>query len=148
MRKLYLFVTLLLASSVSFAAPVIKTTCSSNWSSASILDLNRLLQIVDAILVTHGDREVTNSIKSIKAETSSASEIKIAGIQNKVLLQFFQQINGYLAIRFVSASGQIIDQQNINNPVRQVVLNSKVTGNYIISISNGRNINTSKQVIL
>jgi hypothetical protein len=93
-------------------------------------------------------KENYTSIKSIKSETSSSTEINIAGIQNKVLMQFPQQIKGNLLVRFISASGQIIDQQNINNPVGQVVLNSKVTGNYIISISNGQEINTAKQVIL
>jgi hypothetical protein len=88
-------------------------------------------------------------IKSIKMDASSIStDIKIASIQNKVLLQFPLQIKGNLIVRFVSLSGQIVDQQKINNPVGQVVLNSKVTGTYIISVSNGQDINAAKQVIL
>lgn len=89
------------------------------------------------------------AIKSIKTDTNSSNtEIKIAGIQGKVLLQFASEIKGNLTVRFVSASGQILDQQTISNPVGQVVLNSKLTGNYIISISNGQAFNTAKQVIL
>jgi hypothetical protein len=88
------------------------------------------------------------SIRSIKSEAAVSNEIKIAAIQNKVLLQFDQEVKGSLTVRFVSVSGQIADQQIINNPVGQVVLNSKVAGNYIISVSNGQNINTAKQVIL
>lgn len=88
-------------------------------------------------------------IKSIKTNlTYTTADIKIASIQNKVLLQFPQEIKGRLLVRFVSLNGQIVDQQNINNPVGQVVLNSKVTGVYIISVSNGQGINTAKQVIL
>jgi hypothetical protein len=89
-------------------------------------------------------------IKSTKAEIASASAtgIRIAAIQNKVLLQFAHEIKGNLTVRFVSKNGQVVDQQTINNPVGQVVLNSKLTGNYIISISNGQEINTAKQVIL
>ncbi|HTM93554.1 MAG TPA: hypothetical protein VL095_14135, partial [Flavisolibacter sp.] len=88
------------------------------------------------------------AVKSIKLETASVAEIKIAGISNKVLLQFPQEIKGNIMVRFVSKSGQVVDQQIINNPVGQVVLNSKVTGNYIITVSNGQDFNTAKQVIL
>jgi protein involved in ribonucleotide reduction len=88
-------------------------------------------------------------IKSIKTDiTSTIADIKISSIQNKVLLQFPLQVQGNLIVRFVSLNGQIVDQQNINNPVGQVVLNSKVTGNYIISVSNGQDINAARQVIL
>jgi len=85
-------------------------------------------------------------VKSIKAEASN--DIKIASIQNKVLLQFSQEVKGTVVVRFVSQNGQVADQQTISNPFGQVVLNSKVTGNYIISLSNGQDINTAKQVIL
>lgn len=88
------------------------------------------------------------SIKSIKIEIASVGEIKIASVSNRVLLQFPKEIKGSLTVRFVSRNGQVMDQQIINNPVGQVVLNSKVTGNYIIAVSNGQNINTAKQVIL
>lgn len=93
-------------------------------------------------------KAVYTSIKSMKAETTPVSEIKIASIFNKVLLQFPQEIKGNLTVRFVSRNGQVVDQQTINNPVGQVVLNSKVAGNYIIAVSNGQDINTAKQVIL
>jgi hypothetical protein len=93
-------------------------------------------------------KTVYTAVKSIKSETASVAEIKIAGISNKVLLQFPQEIKGNLTVRFVSRSGQVVDQQIINNPVGQVVLNSKVTGNYIIAVSNGQSINSAKQVIL
>lgn len=86
-------------------------------------------------------------IKSIKAEAPSP-DIRIASIENKVLIQFPKQISGALVVRFVSMSGQIADQQVITNPIGQVILNSKVKGNYVISISNGQDINTAKQVIL
>lgn len=90
----------------------------------------------------------TTVIKSIKTNTSyTNTDIKIASVQNKVLLQFPNEIKGSLTIRFVTVNGQIVDQQTINNPLGQVVLNSKVKGNYIISIS-GQDLNTAKQVIL
>ena len=89
------------------------------------------------------------TVQSIKADINAkVSDIKIAAIQNKVLLQFPMQVKGNLVVRFISMSGQVADQQYIANPVGQVVLNSKVSGNYIISVSNGQDINTAKQVIL
>lgn len=90
---------------------------------------------------------VYTDIKSIKAEAVTSS-IGIASVQNKVLLQFPKEIKGTVTVRFVSLNGQVVDQQTINNPVGQVVLNSKVTGNYIISLSNGSDVNTAKQVVL
>jgi hypothetical protein len=99
--------------------------------------------------VDFDDKTIVTSIKSIKTDISSTiADIKIASVQNKVLLQFPLQVQGNLIVRFVSLNGQIADQQIINNPVGQVVLNSKLTGNYIISISNGQDINTAKQVLL
>lgn len=87
-------------------------------------------------------------VKSIRTNiTYTNADVKIASVQNKVLLQFPQEIKGSLVVRFVSMNGQLTDQQTINNPLGQVVLNSKVKGNYIISIT-GQDINTSKQVIL
>lgn len=91
---------------------------------------------------------VYTPVKTIKTETVGIAEIKIASVQNKVLLQFPNEIKGMMQVRFVSLSGQVVDEQRINNPVGQVVLNSKVTGNYVISVTNGQNVNVSAQVIL
>jgi hypothetical protein len=91
----------------------------------------------------------TTAIKSIKSNvTYTNADIKIASVQNKVLLQFPNEIKGSLTVRFVSMTGQLVDQQTINNPLGQVVLSSKVTGNYVISVTNGQDLNTAKQVIL
>lgn len=89
------------------------------------------------------------SVKSIMADDHSGiSDIKIASASNKLLLQFPQPVRGKVTVRFVSLSGQVVDQQMINDPAGQVILNSKFSGNYIISISNGQNIHAAKQVIL
>lgn len=93
-------------------------------------------------------KETYSAIRSIRSEVITTSNIKIASFQNKVLLQFPEQVKGNVLVRFVSFNGQVMDQQNISNPVGQIILNSKVTGNYIISVSNGQDVNTSSQVIL
>lgn len=93
-------------------------------------------------------KSTVTAVQSVRDDVTAATEIRIASIQNKVLLQFPVQVSGALTVRFVSLSGQVVTQQLINNPVGQVVLNSPVTGHYIISVSNGKTINTAKQVIL
>jgi hypothetical protein len=93
-------------------------------------------------------KAIYTSVQFIKFETVAASDIKIAATGAKVVLQFPSQVKGSLVVRFVSKNGQVVDQQSISNPIGQVVLNSKFTGNYIISISNGNDINTAKQVLL
>lgn len=124
---------------------------SSAVSNYSFIDKNLSAKIVYYRIkeVDLDGKTTRTAIKSIRTDViSTASNIKIASIQNKVLLQFPQEIKGGLVVRFVSMNGQLVDQQTINNPVGQIVLNSKVTGNYVISVSNGQDINTAKQVIL
>lgn len=110
---------------------------------------------VSARVVYYRIKEVDNdgsqsytAIRSLRVEQALFSDIKIASVQNKVLLQFSQEVKGNVLVRFVSLSGQVVDQQTITNPVGQIVLSSRFTGNYIISISNGQDINAAKQVIL
>lgn len=132
-------------------AYVAATGNSSAVSNYSFTDKNLSAKIVYYRIkeVDLDGKTTLTAIKSIRTDViSTASNIKIASIQNKVLLQFPQEIKGSLVVRFVSMNGQLTDQQTINNPVGQIVLNSKVTGNYVISVSNGQDINTAQQVIL
>lgn len=124
---------------------------SSSTSNYAYTDKN-----ISAKLIYYRVKEVDvdgstslTTIKSVRMDgTAMGTDIKIASVQNKVLLQFPQQINGNIVVRFVSANGQVADQQTINNPLGQVVLNAKVKGIYIISITDGNQINTAKQVML
>jgi hypothetical protein len=134
-------------NTIAYVAAVGNSSATNNYS---FTDKNISAKVVHYRIkeVDVDGKTVYTAIKSIKSETASVAEIKIAGFANKVLLQFPQEIKGNLTVRFVSRSGQVVDQQVINNPVGQVVLNSKITGNYIIAVSNGQGINTAKQVIL
>jgi hypothetical protein len=134
-------------SAIAYFSAVGNTSATNNYS---FTDKNVSAKVVYYRVkeVEADGKAVYTTIKSLKSETTATPEIKIAGISNKVLLQFPQEIKGNLAVRFVSKNGQVVDQQIINNPAGQVVLNSKFTGNYIIAVSNGQNINTAKQVIL
>jgi hypothetical protein len=88
------------------------------------------------------------AIKSVKTETVIESNIKIAAVRNRVLLKFPEEIKGDVVVRFVSLSGQILEQQTINHAIGQVMLTSKTQGNQIVSVSNGSGLNLAKQVIL
>ena len=135
-------------NTIAYVAAVGNSSSTSNYSypdkSLSAKVVYYRIKEVDI----DGNTTLT-SIKSIRTDlVLTTSDIKIAAIQNKVLLQFPQQIKGNIVVRFVSINGQVVDQQLISNPAGQVVLNSKFTGNYFISITDGNQINTAKQVIL
>jgi hypothetical protein len=85
---------------------------------------------------------------SIKTDAATKGDVRIASISNRLLLQFPSQVSGTVVVRFLNMSGQVIDQQQLSNPAGQIVMNTGFSGNYIISISNGRNINKATQVIL
>ena len=87
-------------------------------------------------------------IKVIRQAVEENSGVRIASSQHKVLLHFPKELKGQFSVRFVNTAGQVVDQQMITNPVGQVVLNSKVNGSCIISLSNGNNFHVARQVIL
>ena len=87
-------------------------------------------------------------VQAIRKTGSRAVEVSISAVQHKVLLQFSEQVKGNLTVRFVSGNGQVADQQVLSNASGQVVLTAKVSGNYIISLSNGQGLNMARQVIL
>ena len=134
-------------NTVGYIAAVGNASAVSNYS---FTDKN-----VSAKLVYYRIKQVDydgtttyTTIRTIKSDNASANDIKIAAVNKKVLLQFASEVKGQLTVRFVNGNGQVIDQQIISKATGQVVLNSKVSGNYIISLSNGQDINTAKQVIL
>lgn len=135
-------------NTIAYVSAIGNSASTSNYSftdkNLSAKDIYYRIKEVDV-----DSKTSFTSIQHIRADISSnTNDIKIAGIQNKVLMQFSTQVKGNVLVRFISMNGQVADQQLISNPVGQVVLNSKVSGNYIISISNGQDINTAKQVIL
>lgn len=135
-------------NTIAYVSAVGNSSAASNYS---FTDRNLSAKIA-YYRIKEADIEGNTSftaVKWIKMETASAtSDIRIAASQNKVILQFPRQVRGSLMVRFVSLNGQVMDQQAISNAAGQVVLNSKLSGNYIISVSNGQDINTAKQVIL
>jgi hypothetical protein len=87
----------------------------------------------------------TQAVKSV----TGAVDVKVAAINNRVVLQFSAPAKGDVEVRLVSLSGQVVSKQVLRQPVGQVVLNTAtVKGNYIISVSNAQDINVAKQVVL
>lgn len=87
----------------------------------------------------------TQAVKS----AASTVDVKVAAINNRVVLQFSSPVKGDVEVRLVTLSGQVISKQVLRQPVGQVVLNTgSVKGNYIISVSNAQDINVAKQVVL
>ncbi|HEY6956530.1 MAG TPA: G8 domain-containing protein [Flavisolibacter sp.] len=87
------------------------------------------------------------STSGLRLHTES-SQVVIASVSNKLLLQFPAAVNGNVVIRFVNLNGQVLDQQTISNPAGQIVMNTNLKGNCIVSVSNGQDINLAKQIIL
>jgi hypothetical protein len=86
------------------------------------------------------------SVKSVKNERNN--DIKIASVQNKILLLFPQQVKGAVMIRVVAMSGQVMEQQTVNGANGQIILNTKCKGNYIVSVTNGQELSVAAHLIL
>ena len=89
------------------------------------------------------------AIRSVKTENEIANQVNIASIQGKVVLQFPEEIKSQLVVRIISLGGQVAEQQVINNPVGQLIFQSNINikGNYIVSVSNGKDIHVARQAI-
>jgi hypothetical protein len=87
-------------------------------------------------------------VRSIRPGENNANDINITAVEGRVVLQFQHEMKGSLTLRVVSLSGQVRNEQVITNPGGQLVLNTNIKGNSIISLSNGQDINLARQVIL
>jgi len=87
------------------------------------------------------------SVRSIKIDGSNA-EIKLASMQNRLVLQFPQEIKNGVSVRLVSLNGQVVKEQRIEQAFGQVILNTNIKGNYVVSVSNGQDVNIARQMML
>ncbi len=91
-----------------------------------------------------------------EVETISASsavgggDISIAANSHRIILNFSTNIKSNVLVSIISLSGQIVEQQTISQPAGLMILNANTSlqGNYIVSITNGKEVKTAKQVIL
>ena len=97
--------------------------------------------------VDNDGKFVYTAVKSIRTDDKTA-EVKIASVSSKVVLQFPQQIRNGVSVRIVSLAGNVIQEQRVEQAVGQVILSTTIKGNYIVSVSNGRDLNIARQVLL
>jgi hypothetical protein len=88
-------------------------------------------------------------IKALTSGSLKMTDIKIYSTgQSSIILQFPQLINDYIQVRIFSVNGQLISVTQLNKPFGQMIINTNKKGNYIISVSDNKNINVASQVIL
>jgi hypothetical protein len=96
--------------------------------------------------VDRDGKSVYTAVRSIKTNAANA-DIQIAAAQKMLVLQFPQQVNS-VSIRVVSLNGRVVKEQRMAQAVGQVVLNTGMKGNYVVSVTNGSDVNVARQVIL
>lgn len=121
---------------------------SSNINNYSYTDKNAVTKpVYYRIKQVDVDGKFTyTAIKSITVDYNS--QVSVAAIQNKVVLQFPQEIKTGVFVRIVSLGGQVISEQRIEQAFGQIILRTNVKGNYIVSVSNGNDVNVARQVII
>ena len=136
------------ASNWSRIAAVAAKGNSSNVNNYAYTDRNVASKVIYYRIkqTDFNGKSAYTAIKSIKAETTA--DIKVASMQSKLVLQFPQQIKNSVTVRLVSLSGQVVSEQKIAQPIGQVVLNTNVKGNYVVSVTNGNDVNVARQVAL
>ena len=87
------------------------------------------------------------SVKSITMDKVS-SGLKIASASNRLILQFPQMVKSGVSVRIISLNGQVLKEQRIEQAVGQVSVSTHLKGNYIVSVSNGLDVQMGQQVIL
>ena len=92
-------------------------------------------------------RSSYTSIQLIKMDQTD-QRIRIAGIDNKVLLQFPTQVKGKVEVRFFNFGGQLVDRQWLTDPFGQVILNAKVRGGVVVSVANEKMLVTTEKIML
>jgi G8 domain len=65
-----------------------------------------------------------------------------------VILHFTKPLSGSYMIRIVSFSGQVIKQQALSSPVGEVVLSTGLHGDYVLQLTNGKDVQVARQLIL
>ncbi len=96
--------------------------------------------------VDRDGKSVYTAVRAIKTNAGNA-DIQIGAAQKMLVLQFPQQVNS-VSIRVVSLNGQVVKEQRMAQAVGQVVLNTGMKGNYVVSVTNGSDVNVARQVVL
>jgi hypothetical protein len=87
------------------------------------------------------------AVRSIQSDAGAAG-IKLVSMQNRLVLQFPQEVKNGVTVRIISYNGQVVKEQRVEQVFGQVILNANVKGSYVISVSNGQDVNIARQLIL
>jgi hypothetical protein len=93
---------------------------------------------------------VFTPVRMIKNETS-ITEIKInSSSSNSIYVHFSEQVKANVMVRLTSASGQIVSQKSLDEPVGQVMVpvQNAIKGIYIVTVTDGHDLKFSKQILL
>lgn len=133
------------------------SSVSAAGNSTSLLKYSYTDKNITAKLVYYRVRQVDldgkfiyTSVRAIKTQ-STTQEIKISSASsNSVYVHFSEQVNDNVIVRLTSLNGAVAGQQILSNPVGQVLIPAKssLKGIYVVTVTNGRDMTVSKQVIL
>ena len=84
-------------------------------------------------------------VRSIKID--GVANIRIASSQNRILLQFPDLASG-VTFRLVSLNGQVLQESRLDQVFGQVILNTRYKGNFVVSLTNGKEVNLARQILL
>jgi hypothetical protein len=97
---------------------------------------------------TDVDGKFIYSIVNTLKNDNSSQTVHITSSQNEVYLQFINEVKGKISVQIYSLSGQLLDQQNIQNPSGYVKITTRIKGNCIISLNDAHDLHVAKQIIL
>ena len=89
-------------------------------------------------------------IRVVKFE-ENAAEIKInAAGNNSICVHFSEQVKSQVTVMVSNLNGQVVFSKSISNAVGQFIFSvqNAMKGIYVVTVTNGQDIKTSKQVIL
>ena len=75
------------------------------------------------------------------------ASIRIASSQNRILLQFPDLASG-VTVRLVSLNGQVMQESRLDQVFGQVILNTRYKGNFVVSVTNRKEMNMARQILL
>ncbi|HEX2536503.1 MAG TPA: G8 domain-containing protein [Chitinophagaceae bacterium] len=91
-------------------------------------------------------------VRTLRRAPAAGASVSIASApgQGRVLIHFPEQVRREVTVRIITVSGQILSQRKLAQPAGQVLLAAGVpaNGTYIVSVTDGQDLNTARQVIL
>ncbi|MCW3119790.1 MAG: hypothetical protein JWM28_3872 [Chitinophagaceae bacterium] len=93
---------------------------------------------------------IYTQVATIKSTDSNAAIKVTSTSKNTLLINFSQQVKSKVMMRLISASGQVVSQQDVSNPSGQIVFatTNHASGIYIVNITDANGLSIAKQILL